>query len=44
MAFFSWNLGRYPLLASHDANRESAVHLHLLDVEEEARSAEVGRG
>ncbi len=44
MAFFLWNLGRYPLLASHDANRESAVHLHLLDVEEHARSAEVGHG
>jgi hypothetical protein len=43
-AFFLWNLGRQPLLPNHDANREAAVHFHLLDLEQQARCAEVGHG
>ena len=44
LAFFLWQLGRQPILPSHDANREAAVHFHLLDLEQQARSAEVGHG
>ena len=42
LAFFLWNLGRLPLLPSHDANREAAVHFHLLDLEQAARGEEAG--
>jgi hypothetical protein len=41
LAYFLWQLNRYPVLPQHDVNRESAVHYHQLDVEEAEREEEV---
>jgi hypothetical protein len=41
LAFFLWQLKRYPVLLPHDANRASAIHYRQLDVEEETRAEEV---
>jgi hypothetical protein len=37
LGYFLWQLKRYPGLPQHDVNRESALHLHGLDLEEAAR-------
>lgn len=42
--YYLWQLKRYPLLPLHDANRQSAVHFHRLDLEQQERREEVHHG
>ena len=37
LAHFLWQIGRYPLLALHDYNRQAALHLRRLDEEQVER-------
>jgi hypothetical protein len=41
LAFFLWQLERYPVLPLHDPNQESAIHLRDIDHEEAARQEEL---
>ena len=41
LAFFLWQLKRYPVLPQHDANQASAVRYHQLDIREARREEEV---
>jgi hypothetical protein len=44
LAFYLWNLRRYPLLALHDANQAKALHFHEHDVEAANSSPEAQHG
>jgi hypothetical protein len=44
LAYFLWQLTRFPILPRHDANREAALHYHDLDLEQLAREREVQHG
>jgi hypothetical protein len=44
LAYFLWQLGRYPVLPRHDSSREEAVHLREMDREREARLEAIGDG
>jgi hypothetical protein len=44
LAYFLWQLGRYPVLPLHDLNREEAVHLRQTDLEAAAREEAVHHG
>lgn len=35
LAFYLWNLERWPLLPGHDANQAAAIHFHLHDIDEQ---------
>jgi hypothetical protein len=35
LAFYLWNLERWPLLPHHDPNQAAAIHFHLHDIEEQ---------
>jgi hypothetical protein len=44
LAFFLWQLGRYPVLPLHDPNRGEAVHLRQTDIEAAAREEALHHG
>jgi hypothetical protein len=44
LAYFLWQLKRRPVLPQHDVNREEAVHLRRMDVEEAARQEVLHHG
>jgi hypothetical protein len=44
LAYFLWQLGRFPVLPLHDLNREEATHLRRLDEEQAAREEAISHG
>ena len=44
IAYWIWQLKRYPVLPLHDVNEEEAAHLRRLDLEEAARRQAVSNG
>jgi hypothetical protein len=44
LAYFLWQLGRYPVLPLHDLNRAEAVHLRQTDIEAAAREEALHHG
>jgi hypothetical protein len=44
LAFYLWNLRRYPILALHDANQAKALHFREHDVETASAAGEVQHG
>jgi hypothetical protein len=44
LAYFLWQLRRYPVLPLHDTNQEEAEHLRRMDQEEAARREAMPHG
>ncbi|TMQ35627.1 MAG: hypothetical protein E6K70_01135 [Planctomycetota bacterium] len=44
LAYFLWQLGRFPVLPLHDLNRAEAAHLRRLDEEQAAREEAISHG
>jgi hypothetical protein len=44
LAYFLWQLTRFPVLPRHDANQQAAIHYHELDLEQLAREQELHHG